>query len=234
MSECQQAAVYIDYGPPSVPPQLREERDALLDRVARVAVLERFGRFEEGLQGAEEVVVAARAFAERFEPPLLEALYVYGRLLRRSRRFEPAVEVLLEALPLAEGNRDDRRVIDVLHELMLLSLDRDRLDEGGVWFHQARAKLVRVGSDPMRTRRMKLDESKMALARNELERAATLLEEVGERAEPKPTRARAGRVRWRPSPSYASSRGCLGKRRRSTPRRSPSTAAVVTCRGRAR
>ncbi|MEM9462623.1 MAG: tetratricopeptide repeat protein [Myxococcota bacterium] len=196
VSECQQAAVYIDYGPPSVPPQLREERDALLDRIARTAVLERLGRFEDGLRDAEEVVVAARAFAERFEPPLLQALYVQGRLLRRSRRFEPAEEVLLEALPLAEGNRDDRGAIDVLHELMLLSLERDRLDEGGVWFHQARAKLARVGNDPMRIRLMKLDQSKMALARDELERAATLLEEVGElcRAEDNSSTCRPGQM----------------------------------------
>ncbi|MCA9710858.1 MAG: serine/threonine protein kinase, partial [Myxococcales bacterium] len=185
-SECQDDPAQVGDQPLLAPTSLREERDSVLERTARMFVLERLGRFDEALALADGTVADARAFADRYEPPLLEALLIHGRLLRRSRRFEPATEVLTEALPLAERTSDDRRAIDVDLELAMLSLEQGRDTATEAWLTQAGAKLARLGAEPRRHRLRLHTESRLARSVGDLDRAADLLRQARERCHGEP------------------------------------------------
>jgi eukaryotic-like serine/threonine-protein kinase len=163
---------------PVAPEALRPQIDDVLERTARVFVLERLGRFEGGLELAQSTLMAARALAEHYEPPLAGALLAQGRLLRRSRRFAPAEAALTEAMRVAERNHDDRGNQDVLHELVLLTLEQQRVPEGRVWLQQAQAKAERVGERRDHDLLLRHDEARMALAAGDLEHAAQRLDEA--------------------------------------------------------
>jgi len=178
VSECRDAAE--PPARPVAPEALRPEIEDVLERTARVFVLERLGGFEEGLLLVGSTLELARPLAERYEPPLVGVLLAQGRLLRRSRSYAPAEQALIEAMEVAERSHDDRSVEDVLHELVLLSIEQERLPEARVWLKQARAKAGRVGPRPLRDLRLVHDDARIARATGELELAAERLHEVVE------------------------------------------------------
>jgi tetratricopeptide (TPR) repeat protein/tRNA A-37 threonylcarbamoyl transferase component Bud32 len=173
VAECQESLVVRER--PEVPDGLQPRVDDVLERTARVFVLERLGRFEEGLLLAEGTLAAARELATHYEPPLAEVLLAQGRLMRRSLRYAPAEEALMEAARVAERNQDDRCVEDVLHELVLMTIEQQRVPEGRVWLSQAHGKAERMGERIERDLLLLHDEARLARASGDLSLAAERL-----------------------------------------------------------
>jgi tetratricopeptide (TPR) repeat protein/tRNA A-37 threonylcarbamoyl transferase component Bud32 len=151
---------------------LDPEQAAELDRLlASVSGRKALGKYDEGLEIAEQAVAKARELDTAHGEG--RALLLLGDLqVKKRRNLGEAKATLREALRRADVARDDATRVQALTQLMRISYLEHDLESGEVAAADARAALDRLGDTPLLEADFYLHYGSLALARGDHEKAA--------------------------------------------------------------
>ena len=163
-------------GPGAPPEAIAAAVEEQQREVAAALAAARLGRQAEGLRRAQQAVERARAL--EWTPLRAQALATQGNLLLQGRRFEAARDDLERALVDAESSGDDPLAFDVLTYLFRLSLLVEQPDAARGFMNMARAKLGRLGDEPLRSVSLERSRGELALFAGEPVAAVDAFERV--------------------------------------------------------
>jgi tetratricopeptide (TPR) repeat protein len=127
LSQCADEKALLADVPPPEDPATRLLVEAIRKRLGEAEALERTGKFDDGLNLAQETVAACEKTA--YKPVVAEALFQVGRLLEKVGKYREAEQNLRQAAKVADTSGHDRLRAEALTDLIYL-----------VGFRQARYK----------------------------------------------------------------------------------------------
>ncbi len=148
LADCADAETLTAAVAPPRDPALRARVEQLRGRLDEVVALERAGKYQQGMQGAE--AAAQEAMALDYVPVQAEALFMRSRFELHMGKKEAAEKSMMQSIRLAAACRDDKLMAKALvKSIYVIGYLQARYREAYALEPVVEAAAIRAGSDPV-------------------------------------------------------------------------------------